>query len=192
MTRPKIKDDIEGNYIQIRLEEADANCLAKIAAFRSKDWTADELSSAIMGLGKPGNVPWRQELLYMLSVCEGEPLSSICKAIGVTSQQLMTLRRRDEEVKGAVKDYLGAYFEGEAMAPEKCIRPQIVVAALTNHAEGWGKTEDSVLTQDRMQAIIRAIIDAVKLHVKDGEIQRKIGADIKAALDRNVEGPQIP
>ena len=182
---PRPQND-ESDFIKIKLDEADASCRTLIAGFRSKDWSSDELSAAILGLGKPGNVPWRQELLYMLSACQGEPISSIAKAIGVTSKQIMSLRRKDDEVAQAAKDYLGAYFEDEAMAPEHQIRPQVIVAALGNHAHGWDKTTDQSLTPDRMQAIIRAIIDAVRLHVKDAETQRLIGESIKSALDRNV------
>lgn len=172
------------NDPQLR-EEADKACRERIAAFRSKDWTEDELGAAMLGLSKKGNVPWRQELLYMLSASQGEPLSSIARAIGVTTKQVMSLRRRDDEVAQACQDYLGAYFEDEAMLPEKCIRPQIIVAALGNHAHGWNKAVQDALTPDKAQAMIRAILDAIKLHVPDAEVQKRIGESIKAALDRN-------
>lgn len=165
--------------------EALAVCQRRVEQFRSKDWTQDEMTQAILGIDQ-GQVPWRSELLYMLSVCDGQPLSAIYEAVGVTGAQVMRLRRKDDEVASAIRDYMGAYMEDEAMLPMRNIRPQVLALALTATAHGWDASSLAALTPEKMQAILRAVVDAVRARVPDVEVQRQIGADIKAAFDRNV------
>lgn len=177
--------DADELYFKAIEREAEARCATLVASFRSKDWTEDEITQAILGLDK-GLVPWRNELLYMLATCDGQPLATIYKAIGVTGKQVMTLRRKDDEVAAAVRDYQGAYFEDEAMLPKRNIRPQVICAALGSMAHGWNADSLAALTPEKMQGIIRAILDAVRNRVPDAQVQRQIGEDIKAAMDRNV------
>ena len=167
------------------LAEAKATSDRLVAEFRSKAWTQDEMTQAILGIDK-GLVPWRSELLYMLSVCDGEPLATIYEAVGVTGAQVMRLRRKDDDVATAIRDYMGAYFEDEAMLPHRNVRPQVLALALTATAHGWDASSLAALTPEKMQAILRAVVDAVRNRVPDVDVQRQIGADIKAAFDRNV------
>ena len=131
-----------------------------------------------------GHPTWRGDLLKLLATANSIPLNILISALHVGPAVVMARRRKDKELDRAIQNYLGAYFEDEASLPTKGVPGGVVLAGLERHAHGWKPDEGRNLSDEDLQKIIRAIIDSVRLRVKDAEILKMIGEDIAATLKR--------
>ncbi len=156
---------------------------ALVAKLRKRKWTDAEITQELIGLSE-GVPPWRSELMALLASASGIPFGVLCDVIGVGPAVVMARRRKDKELEVAVSNYLGAYFEDEASLPVKSIAPGIILAGVEKHAHGWKPDEGRNLSDEDLQKIIRALIDSVRLRVKDEEIRKLIGEDIAATIKR--------
>ncbi len=166
--------------------EAVLEAAALVASLRKREFTDEEVIADLLALAD-GTPPWRRELLALLSRANGIPFNILCTQVGVGPAVVMAHRRKDKQLDQAVTNYLGAYFEDEASIPTRGVSAGVVLAGLERHAHGWKAEEGRTLTDEDVQKILRAMIDSVRLRVKDQAILKLIGADIQAIV-RRVQG----
>lgn len=168
-----------------QMNHAEAETLAKklVARLRKQDWSDEDIVADLLGLAE-GVPAWRRELLAALAEANGIPFNILCAEIGVGPAVVMARRRKDKELEQAVANYMGAYFEDEASIPTRGVSAGVVLAGLERHAHGWKAEEGRSLSDEDVQKIIRAMIDSVRLRVKDKEVLKLIGEDIASVIKR--------
>lgn len=150
---------------------------------RARPVNEEDIVAELTGLAS-GEPTWRSDLLTLLSEANGIPLHILIGSLGIGPAVVMARRRKDKVLDAAIQNYLGAYFEDEASMPTRGVAAGVVLAGLERHAHAWKPEEGRSLSDEDLQKLIRAIIDSVRLRVKDKKILTMIGADIAETLKR--------
>ena len=150
---------------------------------RARPVSEEDIVADLLGLAQ-GQPSWRGDLLSLLASANGIPLNILIGSLGIGPAVVMAHRRKDKQLDEAIKNYLGAFFEDEASLPTRGVAAGVVLAGLERHAHNWKPEEGRSLSDEDLQKLIRAIIDSVRLRVKDQQILKLIGADIAETLKR--------
>ena len=154
-----------------------------LTKLRARPVTEEDIVADLTGLAT-GEPTWRSDLLALLAEANGIPLHILIGTLGIGPAVVMARRRKDKTLDSAIQNYLGAYFEDEASLPTRGVAAGVLLAGLERHAHNWKPDEGRNLSDEDLQKLIRAIIDSVRLRVKDQTILKAIGADIAETLKR--------
>lgn len=150
---------------------------------RARPVSEEDIVADLLGLAE-GQPTWRSDLLALLAEANGIPLNVLIAALGIGPAVVMARRRKDKQLDAAIQNYLGAYFEDEASLPTRGVAPGVVLAGLERHAHNWKPEEGRSLSDEDLQKFLRAVIDSIRLRVKDQQLLKMIGADIAESLKR--------
>lgn len=99
---------------------------------------------------------WRLELMYLLRSQFDLPITSLCRAVGISFSQLPKHRRADHELDQAIRDYQASWYEAEIEDPSGNIHPTLVQFGLKARA-GWMDSKDNALSLDEIGSFIDKI-----------------------------------